>query len=144
MDSSIRRTLWAAFAALTTLVAIGLALTVIVLQISKRQEYRIVHGSEPLLDAVQDMDADIVGMMGATRGFLLTRQTQFLQQYDDAIRDFEKKSATAVRLATSPRDAQLVSQLRRHFGDMRKLNDRATAMAKDGQMENANESMLEA
>src|SRR5439155_1321951 len=82
--------------------------------------------------------------MGNTRGFLLTRQTQFLQQYDDAIRDFEKKSATAVRLATSPRDAQLVSQLRRHFGDMRKLNDRATAMAKDGQMENANESMLEA
>ena len=144
MDSSIRRTLWAAFAALTTLVAIGLAVTVIVLQISKRQEYRIVHGSEPLLDAVQDMDADIVGMMAATRGFLLTRQTQFLQQYDDAIRDFEKKSGTAVRLATSPRDAQLVSQLRRHFADMRKLNDRATAMAKDGQMENANESMLEA
>ena len=29
MDSSIRRTLWAAFAALTTLVAIGLAVTVI-------------------------------------------------------------------------------------------------------------------
>jgi signal transduction histidine kinase/CHASE3 domain sensor protein len=144
MDSSIRRTLWAAFAALTTLVAIGLAVTVIVLQISKGQEYRIVHGSEPLLDAVRDMDADIVGMMAATRGFLLTQQTQFLQQYDDAIRDFEKKSATAVRLATSPRDAQLVSQLRRHFADMGKLNDRAIAMAKDGQAGNANGYMLEA
>jgi len=144
MDSSIRRTLWAAFAALTTLVAIGLAVTIIVLQISKRQEYRIVHGSEPLLDAVQDMDADIVGMMGATRGFLLTQQTQFLQQYDDAIRDFEKKSATAVRLATSSRDAQLVSQLRRHFADIRNLNDRATVMAKEGQAENASGYMLEA
>ena len=53
MDSTIRRTLWGAFFVLTLLVAIALGLTVSVMQIGRRQESRIVHGSEPLRDAVQ-------------------------------------------------------------------------------------------
>src|SRR5437773_12504591 len=101
MDSAIRRTLWGAFAVLALLVVIGLGLTVTILQIGKRQEYRIVHGSEPLLDAIQRMDQDIVGVIGSARGYLLTQQTQFVQQYDDAVRDFQKQSATAVQLVTS-------------------------------------------
>ena len=55
MDSTIRRTLWGAFAVLTLLVAIGLTLTILILQTGKRQEYGIVHGSEPLIDAVQQI-----------------------------------------------------------------------------------------
>jgi PAS domain S-box-containing protein len=144
MESSIRRTLWGTFVALAVLVAGGLAVTVVVLQIAKRQEYKIVHASEPLLDAVQSMDQAIVSMLGASRGYLLTRQTQFLQQYDDAVRQFEKQSATAAQLATSPRDGQLVSQLRRHFADIRGLIDRAIVLARDGNGGNANEFMLEA
>ena len=144
MESSIRRTLWGAFVALTVLVAVGLAVTVVVLQVVKRQEYRIVHASEPLLDAVQLMDQAIVAMLGASRGYLLTQQSQFLQQYDDAVRQFEKQSATAAQLATSNRDAQLVSQLRRHFADIRGLIDRALVLARDGNGGNANEFMLEA
>src|SRR5438874_4967422 len=144
MESSIRRTLWGAFVALTVLVAIGLAATVVVLQVAKRQEYKIVHASEPLLDAAQSMDQAIVAMLGASRGYLLTQQTQFLQQYDDGVREFEKQSATATQLATSPRDLQLVSQLRRHFADIRGLIDRAIVLAREGNGGNANEFMLEA
>ncbi len=144
MESSIRRTLWGAFVALTVLVTVGLAVTVVVLQMAKRQEYGIVHASEPLLDAVQSMGQAIVAMLGASRGYLLTRQTQFLQQYDDSVRAFEKESVTAAQLATSPRDVQLVSQLRRHFANIRGLIDRAIALARDGNGGNANEFMLEA
>ena len=144
MDSAIRRTLWSAFAALTALIAIGLTLALVVLQETKRQEYRIVHGSESLLDCVQQMDEDVLGIMAAARGYLLTQQTQFLQQYDDAVRDFDKQSVTAVQLASDPRDAQVVSELRRHFREVRQLTDEQIALAKDGKLGNANEYMLEA
>jgi len=144
MDSSIRRTLWGAFAVLTLLVAIGLGLTIGILQIGKRQEYGIVHGSEPLLDAVQQMDRNVVSMLGAARGYLLTQQTQFLQQYDDAVRDFGKQSITAAQLASSPQDTQLVSQLRRHFSDIKGLTDQQIELMKEGKAANANEYMLEA
>ena len=49
MDSSIRSTLWRAFAVLVVLIAAGLALTMGILGLSKRQEYRIVEGSGSLL-----------------------------------------------------------------------------------------------
>src|SRR5690348_8225046 len=123
MDSTIRRTLWGAFAVLTLLVAIGLAITLIILQSGKRQEYRIVHTSEPFLDAAQSMDEDAVQMLAATRGYMLTSQTQFLEQYDDAIRDFGKQSVAATQLATSSQDAQLVGAFRRQFGDLKALSD---------------------
>ena len=143
MDAAIRRTLWGAFGALTALIAIGLTLALYVLQASKQQEYRIVHGSETLLDSVQQMDENVLAIMAAARGYLLTQQTQFLQQYDDAVRDFEKQSVTAVQLASDPRDAQLVSELRRHFREIHELTDQQIALAKDGKAGNANEYMLE-
>src|SRR6266550_4630311 len=144
MDSAIRRTLWGAYAVLSILVAIGLGLTITVLQVGKHQENRIVHGSEPLLDAVQRMDQDIVALIGAARGYVLTQQTQFLQQYDDAVRDFQKQSATAVQLASSPQDSQVVSQLHRQFSDLKGLADQQITLARDGHGANANEYMLEA
>ncbi len=144
MDSTIRRTLWGAFAALTALIVIGLSLALIVLQASKRQEYRIVHGSEVLLDAVQQMDGDVVGIMAAARGYLLTQQTQFLQQYDDAVREFEKDAITAVQLSSDPHDGQLVSQLRAHFREVKRITDQQIELVREGKLGNANEYMLEA
>jgi PAS domain S-box-containing protein len=144
MDSTIRRTLWGAFAVLTLLVAIGLGLTVTILQIGRRQESRIVHGSEPLLDAVQRMDQDVVGILGAARGFLLTQQTQFLQHYDDSVRDFERQSSIATGLASTPQDRQVVAHLRHHFNEIRGLTDEQIALARDGHPANANKYMLEA
>src|SRR5712672_3161245 len=99
MDSSIRRTLWSAFAAQVILIAAGLALTIGILHLANRQEYRIVEGSAPLLDAVYAMNDDTITIMSAARGYALTQQTQFLQQYDEAIRDFRKSAANADHLA---------------------------------------------
>jgi PAS domain S-box-containing protein len=144
MDSTIRRTLWGAFFVLTLLVAIGLGLTVTVLQIGRRQESRIVHGAEPLLDAVEQMDEDVHAMLASSRGFLLTQQTQFLQQYDDAIKDFAKQSAKANQLATSPQDLQVVSQMKKHYVDIKGLTDEQISLSKEGRAANANEYMLEA
>jgi PAS domain S-box-containing protein len=144
MESAIRRTLWGAFAVLTLLVAIGLALTVTTLHIGRLQESRIVHGSEPLLDAVQRMDQDVAALLSAARGFLLTQETQFLQHYDDSVRDFQKQLAIATGLATSPQDEQVVARLRRHFTEIKGLTDEQIALARDGHLANANEYMLEA
>ncbi len=144
MDSTIRRTLWGAFLVLSLLVVIGLCLTVTVLQIGRRQESRIVHGAEPLLDAVENMDGDVRAMLGAARGFLLTQQTQFLQQYDDAVRDFAKQSTKANQLVTSPQDMQVVSQLKKHFTDIKGLTDEQIRLSREGRGANANEYMLEA
>jgi len=144
MDSTIRRTLWGAFTVLTLLVVVGLALTVAVLQAGKRQEYQIVHGSEPLLDAVRQMDQDVTSILGAARGYLLTRQTQFLQHYDDNVRDFDKQAVAAVQLAKAPSDARLVTQLRGHFARIQALTDRQIALMKADNPGAANELMLEA
>ena len=144
MDRAIRRTLWIAFAAFTALIAIGLTLALVVLRAGKRQEFQTVYGSESLLDTVQQMDEDILAIMGSARGYSLTQQSQFLQQYDDAVRDFEKLSVTSVQLASEPRDAQLVSDLRRHFQEIRGLTDEQIGLTKEGKFGNANEYMLEA
>src|ERR1700720_1711369 len=144
MDSTIRRTLLGAFAVLTLLVAIGLVLTLVILQTGKRQEFRIVHTSEPFLDAVQQMDEDVVAMLAAGRGFLLTKQSQFLQQYDESVRDFDKQSITATQLASPPQDSRLVPSFRHHFADLKGLTDQQIELTKEEKPANANEYMLEA
>jgi PAS domain S-box-containing protein len=144
VDSSIRRTLWGAFAALALLALIGLALTLTVLQSGKRQEYRIVHGSEPLLDAVTTMDEDIDTLLSAARGFDETRNAQFQQQYDDAVREFGKAASNARQLATDPHDMQLISDLQRHFVDMKTLTLQEMALAQAGRLDEAAQVMLKA
>ena len=124
--------LWGAFAALVVLVGVGLALTLTVLQMGKRQESRIARGSQPLLDAVHSMNADLTMVISAARGFTLTGHTEFLQQYDDAVRDFDKSMSAAVQLATEPRDAQIVSEFRRHFAAVKKLTDAEIARTREG------------
>jgi PAS domain S-box-containing protein len=143
MDSSIRKMLWGAFAALVLLVLIGLALTLTVLQIGRRQEYRLVHGSAPLLDAANSMDSDITIMVSAARGYLATPQTQFLQQYDDAVRDFAKNASLATQLADDPRDAQIISSLRRHYAEVRGRADEQIALVHDGKSSAAIDAMLD-
>src|SRR5438128_4545109 len=138
MDSTIRRTLWGTFATLTALVAVGLTLALAVLQAGKRQEFQIVQGSEALLDSVQQMDEDVISIMAAARGFVLTQQTQFLQQYDDAVRDFDKMAVTAEQLAIETRDQQLVAGLRKHFREIHQLTDEQIALTKEGKPANAN------
>jgi PAS domain S-box-containing protein len=145
VDSTIRRTLWGAFAALALLALVGLVLTLTVLQVGKRQEYRIVHGSEPLMDAVNTMDEDIVTMLAAARGYQLTGNTQFQQQYDDAAREFQKTAITAVQLAKSdPHDFELVTSLQRYYRDIYGLTTMEIRAAGEGKTPAALENMFEA
>ncbi len=144
MDSSIRSTLWSAFTVLVVLIAAGLALTIGILHLSNRQESRIVEGSTPLLDAVYAMNDDTLMIMSAARGFALTRQTQFQQQYDEAIRDFRKVAAKASQSATDPHDAQVVASMRKNFNDVKQLTDQEMTSLREDRDANANEFMVEA
>src|SRR2546423_1692104 len=118
MSASIRRMLWAAFAALALFVAAGVGLTTAVLQMEKRQEYSVMQESGPLLDSVRVMDESIVQIISSARGYLLTRETQFIDQYETAAKNFDTAATMAAQSATNPRDQQLVSALRRQFGEI--------------------------
>lgn len=144
MDSATRRTLWGAFTIVILLIATGLGLTIAVLQGGKARESEFVHGSEPLLDAVRQMDLDVVIMLGATRGYMVTQQTQFEQQYDDGVRDFLKQSAAAAQISASAADQRLVGQLRQEFTALKSLSDRAITATKQNQPGVANDLMLKA
>ncbi|MGH9423804.1 MAG: histidine kinase dimerization/phospho-acceptor domain-containing protein, partial [Thermoanaerobaculia bacterium] len=144
MDSSIRKTLWGAFAVLVVLIAAGLGITIGILHLANRQEYRIVEGSAPLLDAVYAMNDDTLMLLSAARGFALTHETQFQQQYDEAIRDFRKSSMRASEVATDAHDVQLVAKMRSNFNEVKGLTDQEIAFTREGRDANANEFMVEA
>ena len=136
--------LWAAFAALALFVAAGVGLTTAVLQLEKRQEYSVTQESAPLLDSVRMMDESIVQMLSAARAYLLTRESQFIDQYEVAARTFDTASRLAVQTASEPRDQQLISALRKEFATMRGLTEQQIELAREGKVDNAREFMLEA
>jgi len=107
--------LWSAFAALTILVAAGLSLTLLVLQTERREEARIVLGSEPLIDDLHAMDNDITTAVSAARGYVMTQRSEFTQQYSDAVRDFEKSASHAKQIASDPHDIRDISDFKHHF-----------------------------
>ena len=143
MSNSLRRMLWLAFGAFALLIAVGFGLTTAVLQFEKRQEYTVVQESRPLLDAVRVMDESLVQMVSSARGYILTRDSQFVDQYESAVRNFETSATLAVQAADQPRDQQLVAALRRHFVDVRGLTDQQMVLAREGKQNNALEFMLE-
>jgi signal transduction histidine kinase len=129
---------------LSALVLFGLALTLVILQIEKRQEYQAVHASQPLLDAVNDMDQSTVAMLAASRGYTLTRETQFATQYDEARRGFDRATSTAVDDAHDARDLKIVTDFRHAHESLRGLLDEQMRLASDNKQANAAEYMLEA
>jgi len=143
MSVSIRRMLWGAFAALSLFVAAGVGLTMAILQLEKRQEYRILEESRPLLDAIRQMDRDLISMISAARGFVLTNETQFTEAHVQAARSFEKSMAMAMDLAEQPRDMQLVADMRRHYLEISRLTTSQMNLAREGKGDNAREFMLE-
>lgn len=143
MADSIRRMLWGAFVTLVVLVAIALVLTLVILNLEKKQETRVLQSAKPLVDAVREMDADTLIVVSSARGYVLTRQTLFEQQEADAIREFDKAAATAAQLATDPYDSRAVSAFKKYFAEVRGLSDRQIALAKEGNNGNAVEFLLE-
>lgn len=122
---------WVVFIGLTLLTAAGVALTISVLRMEQRAEYRIVEESRPLLDAVRTMDESLGTMVSASRGFVVTEQTAFAQQYDDAVREFERAAEQATELASAqPRHEKTVRGFRDHYDEIKGLTDR---QIRDGQ-----------
>lgn len=142
MSASIRRMLWGAFAALALFLAAGVGLATAVLQLEKRQEYRILEESRPLLDAVREMDRLIQIMIGASRGYVVSQQSQFVDNYEKAASQFNASASLAMQLATHPRDQTVIGDMRRHFVELKGLTDQQMALAREGSA-NARTFMLE-
>src|SRR4051812_24699391 len=143
MADSIRRMLWGALVALVVLVVVALALNLVILNLEKKQEARIIQSAKPLVDAVREMDADKLSLVSAARGYVLTRQTLFLQQHADAIRGFEKAAATATQIVTDRHDAEAIMAFRKHFADVRTLTEQQLALTDGGNNGPAVESILQ-
>ena len=120
---------WGAFVGLSLLVATGVALTISILRMEQKNEYRIVEETRPFLDAVADMDESLSAMVSAARGFMMTQQTAFEQQYDDAVREFERASTQAYEIAPNDRQRQAVTDFRKHYIDVKKRTDRQVEVA---------------
>ncbi len=144
MNSSTRRSLWAAFIALFVFVTLAATINILVLQREKRQYSRVIRVYEPLLESMMSMDGAISAMLGAARGYTVTRRTEFLAQYEEAARDFQTTTAAAEELAIEPRDRELVAGMRRHFEQLRTLSDLQIQRTDEGRTNEATAIMLQA
>lgn len=135
--------LWGAFFALAALVITSVAMTLVVLQKEQRHESRLMQASRPLLDAVRAMDEALLTMVSSSRGHLVSGESEFLQQYDDAKKEFEKNWTSAHGLATDVRDGQQVSQLRAHFLKVEGLTAKQIRQTEVGDFAGARATALE-
>lgn len=136
--------LWGAFIGLAVLTAAGVVLTIAVLQMEQRYEAKIVQGSRPLLDAVRDMDEAVTLMVSASRGYQISEQTAFEQQYEDAVRQFSTASDIAVDHVVDDRDRQMVREFIVHFNELKKIIDRQIKQIDQDRPQEARNSMEEA
>jgi PAS domain S-box-containing protein len=146
MSPSIRRMLWGAFAALALLVAAGAAFTVAVLRMEQTQEFAVVQQSRPLVDAIRDMDTALRVIVSAARGFHLTKDAAFTQQFDDANRTFGAAYIQAQTSAKEEKDGDLESLIgafKTHFDQVELLAEDEISSTKAGKPDDALEHMVE-
>lgn len=115
--------LWSAFVALVVLVALGVTLNLSILSIERAQEQQAVNTEDPLLNAVDDMDAAVMTMIAASRGYSLTHESQFEAQYVEAKKAFQT-AADEAQVATDPADMKTVADFKAHFRDIESLCDK--------------------
>ncbi|HKR62259.1 MAG TPA: ATP-binding protein [Thermoanaerobaculia bacterium] len=135
--------LWGAFGGLALLTASGVALTIAVLRMEQRLEYRVVQEQRPFLDALHIMDSSLTTMVSASRGYIQTGQTAFAAQYDEAARDYDKASALANEMQKDPRDAAVLNDFNIHYRTVKELLDRQLLLRDDHREEEAKEVMLD-
>ncbi|HEV8434016.1 MAG TPA: histidine kinase dimerization/phospho-acceptor domain-containing protein, partial [Thermoanaerobaculia bacterium] len=123
--------LWSAFAALVVLVTLGVAFNLIILSMERQQEIRAITAEEPLLDDVDAMDAAVMNMIAASRGFSLTRETQFEAQYIEAKKDFNHAADLANATATDPVDMRTIALFRKHYTDIASLCDEQIELSRN-------------
>lgn len=135
--------LWGAFIGLAVLTAGGVVLTIAILQMEQRHEYSITE-ARPLLDAVHTMDESLTTMVSATRGYVLSRQTAFEQQYEDAAREFNTAREFAIEHARDERDRKDVRDFIEHYKRVKKLTDLQIQQIEANDEDAARDTMLEA
>ena len=133
--------LWGAFIGLTLLIAAAVILTIAALRMEQRNENLIIRETRPLLDAVRTMDEAMLTMVSASRGFELSEQTAFEQQYDDAVRQFNTASSLAVERA-GDRDQGTLTRFRLHFQDVKTLIDQQLELTRAKRYDEAKGVML--
>lgn len=112
--------LWGAFIGLAVLTMASVAATISVLQMEQRQQF--AEEWRPLLDTVRVMDESLATMISAARGHVITGETAFKQQYDDASRNFDTAASRARELANVQYSDQ-IEALIRHQKDVKELTD---------------------
>jgi len=135
--------LWGAFVGLALLTAGGVTLTIGVLRMQQRLEYRIVQEQRPFIDAVNEMETALVIAVSASRGYLPTGQTAFVAQYDEAARDYDKAEAVATELARDPRDITTLNEFRAHFRAIKKMLAQQNLYRDAGRQSEAEHIMLD-
>ncbi|HEX9982918.1 MAG TPA: ATP-binding protein [Thermoanaerobaculia bacterium] len=141
MSPSIRKMLWGAFAGLALLVAAGVALTIIVLQMERQHEQDMARSTRPLLDAVRLMDEHLTQMVSASRGLLLTGQGEFEQQFDDSSRELGTAKARATELASGTEAEQTVREFSAHATDLTGMLVQQNKFYDEGDMPAARKAM---
>jgi signal transduction histidine kinase/PAS domain-containing protein len=135
--------LWGAFGGLALLTACAVTLTIVVLRVQQRLEYRIVQEQRPFIDSVNAMDVATMIMVSATRGYLSTGQTAFVAQYDEAARDYDKAEAVATELARDRRDIATLNAFRAHLRQIKEMMAQQNLYREAGRQEEAEHIMLE-
>lgn len=120
------------------------SINILVLQREKEHYTRVVEVYGPLMESVMAMDASVSSMLSAARGYTVTQRTEFLAQYDDAVRSFNKTADTAAALTTRERDRQLIEGMRQTFAELKELSDQQIEYAEAGQSGLATDLMLQA
>jgi len=123
MSPSVGRMLWAAFVGLALLTVAGVAATILVLQSDDQSDIVAVQQWRPLIDSVRLMEESIATMVSSARGYVITGEKDFVQQYDDAVRNFETARLRVREFAQDPRDDELIEKLTRHQMDVREYTD---------------------
>ena len=135
--------LWTAFFGLTILTAVAVVMTIVILRIEQRHENEIIREERPLLDAVRMMDESVATMVSASRGFAISGQTAFEQQYADAARTFGTGYSLAAERVRNRRDEEIVREFQQHFEDTKEKTDEQMQLSRDGRTAEAEKLMLE-
>ena len=135
--------LWGAFAGLTLLVAAGVAFTIAVLGMEEREESRNLQQTRPLVDAVREMDESMITMVAAARGYILTKDSAFKQQHDDAMRAFEKAQTQAFAIQNIDEHLPNLRDFRSHYNKIKELTNHQIEYMDDGNRGEAETAMIE-
>lgn len=134
--------IWGAFIGVALLTTASVAVTIVVFRMEQRNEFQLVQKSRPLFDAVRKMDESLLVMVSATRGYLITKEGAFVQQYDDAVRMFGTKALAGQQFIRNQRDQQTLTELIAHYNEVKVLTDEQIVLIDTGRMDEARAIML--